>query len=342
MLFLVSVLVSVSAVAALALYAVIASLDETLAIPGDEMTFVIEPGTSFTAISNGLADRGIISRPRILSVYARLTSQAGSVQAGEYKLKPDMTIREMLDAFLAGNVELHAFTIVEGWNTRELLAGMAGNSAIRITISDEDLLRFLSEIGVPYTHPEGLFLPETYHFPRGTRDTDLLHQAYDLMQTTLEEEWQRRDPAVPFANSYEALILASIVEKETARADERARIAGVFVRRLNKRMRLQTDPTVIYGIGEKFDGNLTRADLQADTPYNTYTRGGLPPTPIAMPGREAIRAVLHPQQGNELYFVATGLSDGSHRFSETIEQHEAAVRELLFRQRANRKAAKGQ
>lgn len=340
------VFVSVIAVAALPLYVVVASLNEPLTIPNDEMTFVIEPGTSFTAISNALAAQGIISRPRGLRIYASLTGIAGSIQAGEYRLRQGMTAGDMMDAFLVGDVQLYSFTIVEGWNLREMLAAMAGSTAIRITINTEDLSRddlsqFLSEIGSSYAHPEGLFLPETYHFPRGTRDTEVLRQAYDLMQATLNEEWTRRDPAVPFADPYEALILASIVEKETARGDERARIAGVFVRRLKQRMRLQTDPTVIYGIGDRFDGNLTRSDLQTDTPYNTYTRGGLPPTPIAMPGREAIKAVLHPESGNDLYFVATGLGDGSHKFSETIEQHEAAVRELLARQRASRQATRG-
>lgn len=334
-------ILSLLAAAGAALYTVHASLEATLRLSGDATSFVIEPGMSFAAISNALSSQGIISRPRLLTVYASLTGKAGSVQAGEYSLKSGMTVREMLDAFLAGAVELHAFTIVEGWNIRELLAGMAGNPAIRSTVSSEDLPRFLAEIGSPHAHPEGLFLPETYHFPRGTRDSDLLRQAHDLMQATLADEWQRRDASSPLANSYEALILASIVEKETARSDERARIAGVFVRRLTLRMRLQTDPTVIYGLGEAFDGNLTRTHLQTDTPYNTYTRGGLPPTPIAMPGREAIRAVLHPQAGKELYFVATGLGDGSHQFSETIEQHEAAVRELLARQRANRRTGKG-
>ena len=183
---------------------------------------------------------------------------------------------------------------------------------------------------------EGLFLPETYHFPRNTSDRKLLRQAYALMQTVLEQEWPQRAPDAPVKTPYEALILASIVEKETARADERQRIAGVFARRLDKRMRLQTDPTVIYGIGPEFNGNITRRDLRTDTPYNTYTRGGLPPTPIAMPGRDAIHAVLHPADGKELYFVATGLGDGSHKFSDTKAEHDAAVAEYLKRLRSKR------
>ena len=337
-------LVSLAVLAILAILGLIAnrSLNAPLDVPDDGMTFVIRPGMSFTAVSNSLAEQGIVARPRILRWYGSVTGKASSVQAGEYRITKDMSARDLLQAFLSGNVQLYSFAIIEGWNFRELLAAMAGNDAIQSTLTVEDVPRLLDELGTEFEHPEGLFLPETYRFPRGTPDIDVLREAYVLMQKVLAEEWPARDPAVPFSSPYEALILASIVEKETAREDERHRIAGVFVRRLEKRMRLQTDPTVIYGIGPGFNGNLTRTDLRSDSPYNTYTRGGLPPTPIAMPGRMAIHAVLHPEPGAELYFVATGLGDGSHRFSETKEQHDAAVREFLARQRADRQAAKGQ
>ena len=195
----------------------------------------------------------------------------------------------------------------------------------------------LSELGANTRLPEGLFLPETYRFPKGSSDRALLTQAYKHMQAALAEEWAGRDMTSPVSTPYEALVLASIVEKETARADERDKIAGVFARRLAKRMRLQTDPTVIYGIGPDFNGNLTRRDLRTDTPYNTYTRHGLPPTPIAMPGRAAIRAALHPATGEELFFVATGLGDGSHKFSNTKDEHDVAVREYLQRLREQRR-----
>ena len=204
-------------------------------------------------------------------------------------------------------------------------------------MTDEDWPALLDSLGADVTHPEGMFLPETYRFPRNTSDAVLLGQAYDLMQDVLAEEWQARSSTAPVVSAYEALVLASIVEKETAKADERPRIAGVFSRRLQKRMRLQTDPTVIYGIGPGFNGNLTRKDLRTDTPYNTYTRHGLPPTPIAMPGRAAINAALNPADGTELYFVATGLGDGSHKFSETKAQHDAAVAEYLRRLRQQRR-----
>jgi UPF0755 protein len=242
-----------------------------------------------------------------------------------------------MNQFTSGDVLLYSFTIVEGWNQWELLRALHAHPQIDAQISEEDWPALLEELGAETGHPEGLFLPETYRFPRNTSDRTVLKQAYRLMQTVLSEEWPDRAADAPVASPYEALVLASIVEKETARADERNRIAGVFARRLEKRMRLQTDPTVIYGIGPGFNGNLTRRDLRTDTPYNTYTRGGLPPTPIAMPGRDAIRAALHPAPGDELYFVATGLGDGSHKFSETKAEHDAAVAEYLRRLRSNRK-----
>jgi UPF0755 protein len=203
-------------------------------------------------------------------------------------------------------------------------------------MADEDWPALLQELGAENTHPEGLFLPETYHFPNNTSDRAVLKQAYDLLQKTLAEEWAARSESSVIESPYEALILASIIEKETARADERQRIAGVFTRRLIKRMRLQTDPTVIYGIGRDFNGNLTRKDLQTPTPYNTYTRHGLPPTPIAMSGRAAIHAALHPADGEELYFVATGNGDGSHKFSVSKEEHDDAVAAYLRQLRSER------
>jgi UPF0755 protein len=209
-------------------------------------------------------------------------------------------------------------------------------------IDFEDWPAVLESFGAGEGHPEGLFLPETYHFPKGTSGVDILRQSYKLMQETLTEEWQGRAENLPITSPYETLILASIVEKETALASERPRIAGVFVRRLENNMRLQTDPTVIYGIGVAFNGNLTRRDLRADTPYNTYTRRGLPPTPIALPGRAAIKAALHPTAGTELFFVASGLGDGSHTFSDTKAEHDVAVQEFLRRRRALRDNARSQ
>jgi len=308
-----------------------------LPVPEEGIEFVIQPGMSFRAVAASLEQGGIIENDLAYRLYARWTGAAANIQAGEYVIRPGTTPRSLLRQFTSGAVRLHAFTIVEGWNHRELLAALHTSEAIKATMTDEDWPALLEELGATVTHPEGLFLPETYHIPRNTTDREVLAEAYRLMQTVLDEEWRERGPDAPVDTPYEALVLASIVEKETARADERARIAGVFARRLEKRMRLQTDPTVIYGIGPEFNGNLTRRDLQTDTPYNTYTRFGLPPTPIAMPGRAAIHAALNPAPGDELYFVATGLGDGSHKFSTTKAEHDAAVAEYLARLRKNRR-----
>ena len=308
-------------------------LHTPVSVPASGVAFEIAPGSSFATVSRELASAEIISNADLFRGYARWTGRAGAVQAGEYQIAPGTTPAGLLDQFIRGDVRLYSFTIVEGWNHRDLLAALHAHPHIDARMTDEDWPALLAELGAETTHPEGLFLPETYRFPRNTTDRTVLAQAYELMQRALLEEWSAREPELPVDSEYEALILASIVEKETARTDERAKIAGVFTRRLEKRMRLQTDPTVIYGIGPAFDGNLRRSDLRTDTPYNTYTRHGLPPTPIAMPGRAAIHAALNPETGNELYFVATGLGDGSHRFSETKEQHDAAVAEYLERLR---------
>jgi len=311
-------------------------LDTPLSIGEMAVPLKVAAGSSFRSVSDELAERGVLERPRLLGVYARWTGKAGSIHAGDYLLEPGLTARQLLEKLTRGAVRLYAFTIVEGWNHWELLKALHAQPELEAAMTQQDWPSLLAELGATTDHPEGLFLPETYHFPRGTTDRELLKQAYQLMQATLEDHWAQRSQETPVKTPYEALILASIIEKETARTDERARIAGVFSRRLEKGMRLQTDPTVIYGIGPDFDGNLRRRDLQADTPYNTYTRGGLPPTPIAMPGREAIHAALNPADGEELYFVATGLGDGSHAFSRTKAEHDAAVADYLRRLRQRR------
>lgn len=311
-------------------------LQAPLNVPENGVTFEIRPGSAFTVVSNQLAEAGILENPRWFSWYARLTGNAGSVRAGEYLIEYGATAASLLDSFVAGDVRLYSFTIVEGWNYRELVTALAKHPAIETSTVYEDWPAVMQELGAEFEFPEGMFLPETYRFPKYTRDVEILRQANELLQAALAEEWDARAVGLPISTPYEALTLASIIEKETALAAERPRISGVFIRRLQRNMRLQTDPTVIYGIGSDFDGNLTRRHLQTDTPYNTYTRGGLPPTPIALPGRAAIRAALNPADGNEVFFVATGQGDGSHKFSETKEQHDAAVSEYLNRQRAAR------
>jgi UPF0755 protein len=311
-------------------------LDSPLKIDGDSLVYEIRSGMAFATVSNELATLGVVDKPDWLRWYARISGQAQDVRAGEYSIEAGITGRQLLDKFVTGEVRLYAFTIVEGWTFRELMGSLEKNEVIRSTMTYDDWPSLLQSLGADATHPEGLFLPETYHFPKGTSDSEILRQAYDLMNKTLDEEWASQTANLPLDTPYAALVLASIIEKETAKQDERARISGVFIRRLHKNMRLQTDPTVIYGVGDSFDGNLTRAHLRTDTPYNTYTRGGLPPTPIALPGRAAINAALHPQDGSALYFVATGLGDGSHEFSDTKDEHDAAVSRYLKRQRGTR------
>lgn len=313
-------------------------VNSPLDVPAAGFAYEIRPGTPFSRVANELEAEGLVSNARLLKLYARWEGLAGSVQAGEYRIEPGTTPGKLMQQLTSGEVILYSFAIIDGWNHYELLAALQAHPQVEFDMTDEDWPAFLEALGAESQWPEGLFLPETYSFPRGTTDRAVLRQAFDLMQITLADEWSKRSDAAPVKTPYEALILASIVEKETARADERERIAGVFTRRLEKRMRLQTDPTVIYGIGPGFNGNLTRKDLQTDTPYNTYTRRGLPPTPIAMPGRAAIHAALNPADGGELYFVATGLDDGSHKFSTSKDEHDAAVREYLQRLRQKRRS----
>lgn len=317
-------------------------INAPVTVPAGGIAFEIRPGQAFAGISNDLAARGIIERADYFRWYAQLSGKAGAVHAGEYQINEGTTVAALLDKFVEGQVQLYSFTIVEGWTFRELLAALHASDLVQNSMDYEDWPVLLDSLESDMQHPEGLFLPETYRFPKGTPEVELLRQAFQLMQQTLAEEWEGRDVNLPLNTPYEALILASIIEKETALASERPRISGVFVRRLQQRMRLQTDPTVIYGIGVEFNGNLTRTDLRTDTPYNTYTRGGLPPTPIALPGKAAINAAVHPAAGSEIYFVATGLGDGSHKFSDTKEQHDAAVQEFLQRQRAARNSEAGQ
>lgn len=253
---------------------------------------------------------------------------ATRLRSGEYRLEPGMTPTQVLRRLASGQVVQHRFTIVEGWTFAELRRALARHEAVSHTIpglSDEEVM---AALGAPGWHPEGWFLPETYLFPRGTRDLEILRRAHLGMRELLDRLWPERDPSLPLQEPYEALILASVIEKEAKLPEERAKIAGVLVRRLRRGMRLQADPTVAYGLGPDFAGRLRRADLERDTPYNTYTRTGLPPTPIALPGRASIEAALRPGPGDALYFVARG--DGSHHFSATLEEHNRAVRRYIL------------
>ncbi|MFW2403176.1 MAG: endolytic transglycosylase MltG [Gammaproteobacteria bacterium] len=306
-----------------------ASLDERLAVPEAGYALEIRRGSSLTSIADELSAAGIVTHPRLVSWYGRLTGEAERVQAGEYRLEPGVTARSLLQQLVSGQVVLHALTILEGWTVRELLIALAENPAIEHTLGVETPEELAQALDLDAPHAEGWFFPDTYRFPRGTTDREVLMVAHDLMRQKLAETWAARAPDTNLATPYEALILASIVERESALASERPQVAGVFTRRLERGMRLQTDPTVIYGLGSDFDGNLTRRHLKTDTPYNTYTRSGLPPTPIALPGEGALLAAVNPDDGRTLYFVATGRDDGSHVFTETLEEHNAAVARYL-------------
>jgi UPF0755 protein len=268
-------------------------------------------------------------------VWSRLTRSDSALKAGEYELQPGLTPRGLLTLLSSGQVLLHSITFIEGSTFADVRNALVASDAVNnenVNRGDADIMRALGE---PELHPEGQFFPDTYRFPRGTTDLELLAIAHRRLRDELNKAWAQRAADLPLASSYEALILASIVEKETALERERAQIAGVFVERLRRGMRLQTDPTVIYGMGVSYDGNIRRADLSRDTPYNTYTRPGLPPTPIAMPSLESLHAAVQPDVSGALFFVATGAGDGSHYFSKTLAEHNLAVRRYLreFRRR---------
>jgi UPF0755 protein len=305
------------------------SLTAPIPLPADGATFEVSAGTPLARLATELGERALLPHPRLLTWYARLTGEATRIQAGEYRVAQGATSLSLLDMLVRGDVVMHQLTVVEGWRFADLLAAVRAHPAIHA--SSLDAVQIMAELGAPETHPEGQFLPDTYVFPKGTTDVKLLRSAHAALERQLEAAWEQRSPLTVLSDAYEALILASIIEKETALPRERRLISGVFQQRLERGMRLQTDPTVIYGLGAGFNGNLRRRDLARDTPYNTYTRGGLPPTPIALPGTASIDAAVNPEVTEALYFVATGEPDGSHRFSATIEEHNEAVRQYLRR-----------
>jgi UPF0755 protein len=301
--------------------------------PGD--TLVVERGDSFAKVLQRLRGRGVRQGSDVeWRLLARRLGADGRIQVGEYALDPGTTPRLLLVRMRDGKVLSYRFTIVEGWSIRQLRAALAKATPLRQDGAELDDAALMAKLGHPGQHPEGRFLPETYVYTRGDSDLDLLARAHAGLDKALDVAWESRAADLPLKSKDEALVLASIVEKETGVAGERPRIAGVFLRRLKLGMRLQTDPTVIYGMGSSYAGNLRKADLQADTPYNTYTRDGLPPTPIAMVGADALRAVTRPADGDALYFVAVGDGSGRHVFSKTLAEHEAAVREYIRRYRA--------
>jgi UPF0755 protein len=296
----------------------------------------VRPGATVRSVLAELDTRGALDDRRAIEIFLRIDGSP-RIRSGRYEIPPRASAADILQQLEEGRVVLETLTIVEGWTFADMRRAIEAHPHVKVTLRGKEIAEVMTAIGHPGEHPEGRFFPDTYRFAAGTTDREILELAYRKMAEALESAWSRRAAALPIGNSYQALILASIVEKETGLASERPRIAGVFTTRLRKGMRLQTDPTVIYGLGLSYDGNIRERDLRADTPYNTYTRGGLPPTPIALPSREALEAVARPLETGDIFFVATGLGDGSHVFSTTLEQHNAAVARYLARLRGSRR-----
>ena len=305
-------------------------------LPGVEAgdILVVERGDTLRSVVARLRAQGVdAGRDLEWRLLARQLGTGGRIQVGEYALEPGITARVLLEQMRDGKIVRHHFTLVEGWNIRELRAALARATPLVQTLHEVDDAALMAMLGREGVHPEGRFLPETYAYDRGDTDVELLGRAADDLDRALAAAWEARADDLPITTPEQALVLASIVEKETGIAEERPMIAGVFTRRLRIGMRLQTDPTVIYGMGAGYDGNIRRSDLAADTPYNTYTRDGLPPTPIAMVGADALRAATQPKETEALYFVAVGDGSGRHVFSPTLEAHNAAVRRYVQRYR---------
>lgn len=290
-------------------------------------------GTNPNRMFYRMQSEGLLDDALWLRLYWRFNMAGTPLPTGEYRITPGMTVEDLLDAWRRGDVVQYNLTLVEGWTFRQVRAAVAKHEKIKHTLDGLTDAEVMDKLGHSGVFPEGRFFPDTYRFVRGMSDVELLQQAYMRLDEVLAKEWAERSTDLPYRDPYQALIMASLVEKETGIPQERGQIAGVFVRRLRLGMMLQTDPTVIYGMGERYNGRITRADLRQPTPYNTYTMTGLPPTPIAMVGREAIHAALNPADGTSLYFVARG--DGSHVFSDDLDDHNSAVREFQLKRRAD-------
>ena len=295
----------------------------TPAVVGNPVVIEINKGDSFNQVTDKLLAQNVKLKPFWFKVIAVKEKAVRKLKAGEYELASGLSLPEILALFVQGKTKHYAITFPEGWSFKEIMHEVESNPILEHTVHNVDFDALMTQLGAEIKYPEGMFFPDTYFFEKHTSDVALLKRAYDKMQAVLQQEWQHKAGALPFKTPYEALILASIVEKETGVVDERPLIAGVFIRRLQTGIMLQTDPTVIYGMGDNYQGNIGYKDLKTATPYNTYLIRGLPPTPIAMPGRDAIYAALHPDNSNSLYFVARG--DGTHQFSATLKDHNLAV-----------------
>ena len=306
-------------------------LSEPVTFDDSPFSYELPTGATIDRVARDLHQAGLLDNEYALAWHARLKGVARNIRTGDYSIESGMTPLEMLQLFLEGRTNQYSLTLVEGWTFAKVREVIAADPHLEQTLTGLDDAALMTSLGRDGQHPEGRVFADTYLFPKGTTDAQFLSRAMATMDDRLEEAWESRAQGLPLDEPYDALILASIVEKETGRADERRRIAGVFVERLHKNMLLQTDPTVIYGMGAAFDGNIRRKDLRADTPYNTYVHKGLPPTPIASPGQAALDAVMHPDQDGSLFFVAKG--DGSHHFSVTYEEHKKAVAEYQLKRK---------
>lgn len=290
-------------------------------------SIVVNQGSSLTQVSRELKSKGLFDYPILFNLLARMRNLESSIQSGEYELDQGITASQLLDKMVTGDTVQYRVTLVEGWTFQQALEAIHGSEHIErqlVNVTDQDIANIAD---LPFSHPEGSLFPDTYFYQAGSSDVDIVKRASAKLQQVLEEAWDKKLGALPYEDSYQALIMASIIEKESAASSERGHISGVFVRRLELGMRLQSDPTVIYGLGDAYDGDIKRADLRSTTPYNTYRIDGLPPTPIALAGLESIHASLNPEESDYLYFVAQG--DGSHYFSSNLEEHNAAVARLL-------------
>ena len=306
-------------------------LAEPLYFDPEEQIYVIHPGSSLSTVLTELQDRRIIQSPAYLYYAASRRGMTHRIQAGEYRLRAGTRPLDLLEQFVRGEVVQYSLTLVEGWRLRDVMRAVRGHPALQQVLPDDrpETIRSALQISSTRDEAEGIFLAETWHFTRGSSELSVLRRARRALQDHLQEQWASRSPGLPYHSAEEALVMASLIEKETALVSERARIAGVFVRRLQRGMKLQSDPTVIFAMGERYDGNIRKSDLAVDSPYNTYLHKGLPPGPIALVGAAAIRAALHPEGQDALYFVSRG--DGSHQFSATLAEHNRAVRKYQLR-----------
>ena len=298
-------------------------LHAPLGMDKDTVDLSIEPGTSPRGVARAVADAGVQVDPRVLYTWFRVSGQDRQIRAGSYELDRGTTPRSLLQKLVRGDEALRSVTLVEGWNFRQMRAALAASEQLKPDTAGLSNEAIMVALGRPGVHPEGRFFPDSYTYAKGSSDLAVMRRAMQAMDKKLDAAWSQRQADTPLKSADEALILASIIEKETGRASDRPLVAGVFTNRMRIGMPLQTDPTVIYGMGDAFDGNLRKRDLQTDTPWNTYTRGGLPPTPIAMPGKAALLAAVQPGQTRALYFVAKG--DGTSHFSPSLEEHNRAV-----------------